>query len=271
MPVTVGIVLLMGLIIWASTNRDPHELIQGLVAGGGMVTLAGFLGGLVLGNARGKDDDFAIGSFLASRPMTNSDLARATLATAAKSLLIAWLMWLVVFLAALALVVSFGTLPGTVIPPELGWWYFPLTLIGPWTVAALCMTAGLTGRTKLFLQLVVALAAAFIAISVFSSYMMTYKGQRLLEYAMAFAVGLALVLGTAWLYAKALRRRMIHTATLIVAACFWTAGCAIIVKQWPTDAGHPLTPAYVLAAGALAIAVAPFAAAPLAIGWNRHR
>jgi hypothetical protein len=271
MPVAVGVVLFMGLIIWASTNRDPHELVQGLVAGGGMITVAGFLGGLVLGNARGKDDDFAIGSFLASRPMTNSSLARATLVTAAQSLLIAWLIWLIVFLAALALVARFSTLPKTVIPPELGWWYFPLTFIGPWAIAALCMTVGLTGRTKLFLQMLAALAAAFITLSVISSYLLIYEAQRALEYLMAVVAGLTPVLGTAWCYTKAFRRGMIHLPTVITAAAAWTAAVGVVVKQWPAIAGQPMLPTYALAAGALAIAVAPFAAAPLAIAWNRHR
>jgi hypothetical protein len=271
MPMVVGIGLFVGLIIWASTSRDPHELVQGLVAGGGMIALAGFLGGLVLGNSGRNDGDFAIGSFLASRPMANATLARATLVTAATSLLIAWLMWLAVFLAVLALVATFSTLPGPVIPPELGWWYFPLTILGPWIVAAPCMAAGLTGRTKLFLQLIATLAAAFVVISVISSYTMTYQGQRLVEYVMVLALGLVLILGTAWLYAKAFRRRMIYVATLIAAACFWTAACTLVVKQWPTVVGQPMLPTYALAAGLLAIAVAPFAAAPLAIAWNRHR
>jgi hypothetical protein len=271
MPVAVGVVLFMGLIIWASTNRDPHELVQGLVAGGGMITVAGFLGGLVIGNTRGKDDDFAIGSFLASRPMTNSDLARATLVTAAKSLLIAWLIWLVVFLAALALVATFSALPTPVIPPELGWWYFPVTILGPWTVAALCMTAGLTGRTKLFMQMVALLATVYIALLVFSNFVLNPQMQRLLEQVMATTVGFALVLGSAWLYTKALRRGMINRATLFAAAFAWAAACAAVVTQWPTGGDQPLLPAYALVAGALAIAVAPFAAAPLAIAWNRHR
>jgi hypothetical protein len=203
--------------------------------------------------------------------MTNADLARATLATAAKSLLIAWLLWLVVFVAALALVATFSTLPTPVIPPELGWWYFPLTILGPWTVATPCMAAGLTGRTKLFLQLVAALASAFIALTLISNYMLIYEAKRLLEYVMAATVGLALVLGTAWLYAKALRRRMIHALTMLAAAVAWTAAITVVVMQWPTNGDQPLFPAYALAAGLLAIAVAPFAAAPLAIAWNRHR
>jgi hypothetical protein len=271
MPGTIGIVLFVGLVAWASTNRDSHQLVQGLVASGGLVTFAGFLGGLIIGNSGRNDGDFAMGSFLAARPMTNYDLARATLATTAKSLLIAWLMWLGVILAILALVAAFGTLPKPVLPPELGWWYFPATILGPWIVAAPIITAGLTGRSKLFMQMVVALAAAFIAITVTSNYMLTLEAQRLLEHVMATTVGVALVLGVAWLYAKALRRGMIHKATLLAAAFAWAAACVVVVTQWPTGGDQPLLPVYALVAGALAIAVAPIAAAPLAIAWNRHR
>jgi hypothetical protein len=271
MPMIVGVVLFMGLVIWASVNRDSHALVQGLVAGGGMLALAGFLGGLILGNSGRQDDDFAMGSFLAVRPMTNSDLARATLHTAGKSLLMAWLMWLAVFLVTLAIVAGLGTLPTPVLPPELGWWYFPATILGPWIVAAPIITAGLTGRSKLFMQLVVALAAAFIAITVISNYMLKPQAQRLLEYVMATTVGLVLILGAAWLYTKAYRRRMIRSATLLAAAIAWITACAVVVPQWPANGDQPLLPAYVLVAGALAIVVVPFAAAPLAIAWNRHR
>ena len=105
------------------------------------------------------------------------------------------------------------------------------------------MAAGLTGRTKLFLQLVAAFAAAFVAISVISSYMMTYQGQRLVEYVMAVAVGLAPILGTAWLYAKAFRRRMISRRDADRRRVRLDRGLhhcrqAMADCRWPTHAAH---------------------------------
>ncbi len=100
--------------------------------------------------------------------------------------------------------------------------------------------------------------------------MLSEPTQRLLHQSVAAAVGLALIQGTLWLYALARRRRMIHTSTVIAAACIWSAASATLILNWPLDGKLP-TAGYQLLTGALALAVAPFAAAPLAIAWNRHR
>jgi hypothetical protein len=270
-PMIVGSVLVIALPVWATTNRNPRELVEGLVAGGFMLTIAGCLAGLIFGHPGGKDGDFTLGGFLATRPMTNSRLASATLITAAQSLLMAWFIWLVVFLATLAVLATILRLPKQILPAELGWWYFPITLIGPWTAAAIVMTAGLTGRSKLFFQLAAAAAAGYITLAVISNYALTTGAQRWLDYALAVTVGVALVGSVAWLYTAALKRRMIRPATLVAVACVWAITTAIAVTQWPTGGDQSLLPAFALAAGLLALAVAPFAAAPLAMAWNRHR
>ena len=271
MPLAVVVVLFVGLVVWLFSSRNAHELVHGLVFAGGILTVIGFLGGLILGNNGQKDDDFAMSTFLAARPMTDSDLARIVLHTGTRSLLVAWLIWAAAFAAVLAIVGATGALPHPIVPKELGWWYLPATILGPWITIALCMTAGLTGRMKTFVQLVCILAGGYIVLTVISKLMLTPRGQTQLEYVMAAAAGLTLTLGTMGLYAKARRRHMIPTSTLVAAAFAWLAATAILLTQWPPPGGHPPLPAYALLTGLLAAAIAPFAAAPLAIAWNRHR
>ena len=99
--------------------------------------------------------------------------------------------------------------------------------------------------------------------------MLKPQAQRLVEHGITAIVGVTLLLGPAWLYAAARRRHMIHAATL-AAAFAWVAVTAVFVTQLPMN-DHASLPAYLFLTGPFAIAVAPFAAAPLAIAWNRHR
>ncbi len=95
MPASVVLLLTFGLAIWLIFSRDPLALMGGVVAGGGILSLLGFVGGVLVGNCGPNDANYEMGQFLATRPMMSSDMARTLLKTAGLSTLMAWTAWAV--------------------------------------------------------------------------------------------------------------------------------------------------------------------------------
>lgn len=85
--VVFGVVGAFGL--WLIFNRNAHELFNAYLVGGGLLSVGGLIGGLIVGNSGPNDADFNMGNFLATRPITTSNIARTILKTAAKSTVIA--------------------------------------------------------------------------------------------------------------------------------------------------------------------------------------
>jgi hypothetical protein len=270
MPAAAVFGLVVGLVIWFFASRDSKELIDAFVAGGGLLSLVGFIGGLCMGNVGPSDGNFAMGHFAATRPMTTADMARILLQAAASSVLLAWLIWATVFLLAYGILTASGAVPAAGLLAGFGWWYFPVTLLGAWTVMACFTSIGLTGRSRLFFQLLCGIAVAHIGITMFAKFVLPPELLPQFAGALTAGVGAALVLGTAWAFAAARRRLLVEWPTVYGAAGTWVVGTAVVVRQL---AVHGLGPwqAHVLLAGLLALAVAPLAAAPLALAWNRHR
>jgi hypothetical protein len=75
---------------------------------------------------------------------------------------------------------------------------------------------------------------------------------------------------TAWLFVAARRGGQIGTSFSTKAATAWLAACAvggcIYILVGPLNLSD-----LVLMGGVLALPLAPLAAAPLALAWNRHR
>jgi hypothetical protein len=109
MPAGVALLVVCGLIGWYFGSRDPQDLILASMGAGGALWMIGFIGGITFGNTGRNDADFAMGSFLATRPMADADLARAILKTAAASVFTAWLIWA----AAAAVVCAVCALTGS--------------------------------------------------------------------------------------------------------------------------------------------------------------
>ena len=82
-----------------------------------------------------------MGHFLATRPMTSTDMARTMLKAAGISLLVAWALWAVAFLALFAILLLSHVDPRPQLPNEVGWWYFPITLLGTWMRACAACNA----------------------------------------------------------------------------------------------------------------------------------
>ena len=213
MPAIVVVCLVAWLVIWFFASRDAEDLVNGFLAGGGLLSAVGLACGLVHGNVGTNDSEFAIGHFMATRPITNADLARTILRAAAQSVLLAWAIWAAAFLFAFLMLMLFDAVPMVELPEGLGWWYFPATLAGLWTAVGCVTSIGLAGRAKLFTQLMCGLFAAFIGLTLFSKFALSNQAQWQFERAVV-AIGATCVLGTAWMFLAARRRLLIQWPTV---------------------------------------------------------
>jgi hypothetical protein len=148
MPVAVVLCIIGSTCLWLIFSRRPQDLFIGFFGGGALLSLFGFIGGIVIGNVGPTDANSRMGQFFATRPMTSGDLARTILKTATRSLLIAWGIWAAAVLALY--VILSGTMPILAITSHhsLPWWYIPATLLGPWIVMVVGAAIHLTGRLR---------------------------------------------------------------------------------------------------------------------------
>lgn len=274
MPAIVGFCLVIGVSGWLISNRNPQELIEGFVAGGAMLSFAGFVG-VFLGNAGSNDADFALGHFQATRPMTCPDMAKAVLKMSAKSVFVAWSIWAVAFGTVFVILFATRALPQPALPNKIGWWYFPVTLLGPWVVVTSFASISLTGRSQLVAKIIFGGLVVAFADLVFSKFVLPPQARSYFGQGMVVAVGGACLLGTAWAFMAARRRSLIEMSTIYFAAGTWLLLTVLSVSAllMLEKTLHPALPwpAYVFGVGLLALAVAPFATAPLALAWNRSR
>ncbi|MBX3444842.1 MAG: hypothetical protein KF774_20750 [Planctomyces sp.] len=266
MPAIVLLYMTFGVFGWLLGDRDSRELVNGLIAGGGALTLLGLLGGLVFGVSGANG--FPIGQFLATRPITSGRMAWSVLRALARSVLTAWLIWLVALLIALAALWTDG-FDLRQVQPSLAWWHFPLTLIGPWIVSAPIASLCLAGSEKRFSQTICAVTGVLIAGLAYGTFALSDEARQVFQQLSAALVGVACLGGTAAVTVLARRRKLVDTPVLIAAACTWlllTGG--VLLATADLGAAWPMT---ILGSGLAALAVAPAAAAPLALSLNRTR
>ncbi len=270
MPAGVVFGILMGCCTWLIFSRDPEMLFVAFIVGGGLLSVLGLIGGLMMGNSGPNDANYDIGPFLATRPMTTPELARTLLKVAARSVLLAWFIWATAFLAVYLILLAIGFSPGPEFSDSLRWWYFPVTLVGAWMAVALVASIGLTGRSELFTKLLAAFLVLSISLSLLFRFVLSDQAQEQFIYGATTVSGVVFLLATTWLFVAAHRRLLIGWPTAYVAASMWGALCALVAMAWVRHPAESL-PIYILFVGLAALAVAPLAAAPLALAWNRHR
>lgn len=274
MPACVIFASVMAGVLWLIFNRDPKELIEGLVLGGGaMMGALGLIGGLIIGHSGSSEASSVMGHFLATRPLTNPQFARIILWNAARSLGSAWLLWVIPVVCLSVLVMATGAVPMATWDPFLRqswWWYLPATLLASWTVCSCLAAITLTGRSQPFTSLVIGGTVVGFATNIAAEYALTLE-QRMQFWQIVFGVISAIiVITTVWLFAAARRRQMI---TLPVAWGSLAAWCALVGGLIAIRVADPrfTVIAAIGLAGVMTLAVAPFAATPLALAWNRTR
>ncbi|MBI5759833.1 MAG: hypothetical protein HZA46_15045 [Planctomycetales bacterium] len=269
MPAAVVFVMVIGLGIWGLFIRELKDLFEGFVAGGAMLTLMGFMG-FVLGNFGPDDKTFEMGHFLAARPLSNTQLSRTLLKVLVKSVLIAWAIWAVPFVILTAILFAKDSIPSVELLNDWGWWYFPMTLLGCWTVVSVQASLAMTGRSQLLAQVICGLLVLFTGLGLFSNYVLPVEARLNVLRGVGVAVGAALAVGTIWTFVSARRRALIGSPTVAVAFSVWAvlSGLIVLDRILHPDRQLLLTVLIVIFAP---LVVAPLAAAPLAIAWNRNR
>ncbi len=262
-------VLLVGFTIWLFTSRQTDDLVRSVIGLAGFIMLGAFVGGLVVGDVSSGRDGI-MSSFLATRPMGTADHARTALLAGAASLLSAWAVWTVAALLAFGACALFGALPSSLIPHDQDWRSIPSALIASWILLGNLTAVILTGRPQGFVKLVLLVIVGNIALQLAAKYTLSPATRHQVAVAFAIAFGLACLLGTLAAFVAARRRGLIDAPTAWASLGAWAAivGLTILALP-PTPALHESS--YVALVGLLALAVAPLAAAPLALAWNRHR
>ncbi len=270
MPGIVGMGLFMGFGIWLLSSRNANALLEGCIAGGAMLLIAALLGGFVLGNVGRADADIQIGQFLATRPLTNTQLANTILKTTAKSVFFGWLLWAVALLIVYATLLALRVNLRVTLPAPLGWWCVPVALVGAWTAAGVMLTLVLTGRQNLLGGVIFAAITLAIGLMLFQKTVLSPQAGEYFSRGLAAFGGLVFVLTTNVALVAANRRQLISRRMLSAAVATWIVLCSLGALLWPPLAVERFA-LYVLIAGLLALSVAPLATAPLAIAWNRTR
>jgi hypothetical protein len=82
--------------------------------------------------------------------------------------------------------------------------------------------------------------------------------------------GVAMLVGTLWVYILARRRSLVAWRTVVQAAGVWVVLVTAITALWLSYPPYHL-PVLLLLGGICALVVSPLAAAPLTLAWNRTR
>jgi hypothetical protein len=268
MPAIVMFGMTCALCGWLIGSRESQELFDGFIAGGFMLSLMGMLGGLVFGIAGPNDAVLQIGQFLATRPIPSERMARTVLKSLARSVMTAWLIWLVAFVITFAILRSNGFEPKDTLRQH-AWWYFPATLIGPWIVASLGASLGLFGNEKLLTQVLFSATAVLLGGMIFASFVLSEDARNVFKPIAATSLGIGFLGATVVAAYFARRRGLIDLSMIIGAICVWLllSVCVVAVAN-QLEASRAMM---VFGCGVASMAVAPLAAAPLALAKNRTR
>lgn len=271
MPVIVVAGILVTIVIWLIASRNPKELVDGFTGGGAMLSAVGLVIGLIMGNMGPADGNLQMGHFLSTRPLTSSSMAHSVLKVAVKSVFVSWAIWAGSFAILAGILKLTGCEPHPFFPPgEHWWWYFPATLLGCWTVTAVIASMVLTGRAKELIQLACGLLTCYIGLVICANFALSWDARQQLFRGLTIALGIVLVLSSVVVFVTARRRQLIPVHTMIIAGGVWLAISSVVAFEWSTHRNEPSSN-YVLIVGLAALTVVPFAAAPLALAWNRNR
>ncbi len=289
LPLITATAMVLGGIYWllgsifAKPAFNIAELVSGLVAFGGLLTIFAIPSAFMLGvsgnmiASKNRDltvgeslqsTEFEMGHFQATLPMTSHSFANAILSTATRTLLCAWGAWAIAFGVALSIGWFRNQLPQAILVSEIRHWYLPLTLLGPWIVLTNFAVLGLTGRGPLSSIVIVGLMFFWILEQLVVRYLVASNMQAFGHQCFVAIVATATLLFAARTFWLSWHERLLENATLIklVLAAIAISTLAFLLR--PSGMPWAIYPV-ILAFSSLV--VMPWATAPLAISRNRHR
>jgi len=291
LPVAVATLLFFAALVFivrlaaiGNISQLLAELQEGLIGGGGFLSLVAAITGFMVGSVSSGNQirhhnptirDLAniseldhMGHFLATRPISTSIFASCMLRNAGKSVLYSWASWSSALLVT-RFVSGFAVeVPALTIPRAIEGWYLPLTLLGAWIAMTTAATITMTGRSGPFLMSTCGLAFVGFIVDMAVKKVATAETQKLLVQSFPVVISVLIVLGTAAALVKAYRQHLLEPNVVSKTVVVWVIIAVIAFMLRPTDL--PLL-AYPMIAAFSALIVLPIATAPLAIAWNRHR
>lgn len=269
LPTVVFTGICVALAMWLVFSRDPVALMEGLVAGGAILSAGGMVGGLAVGNCGSSDADLEMGQFLATRPISDKDLARTLLNVSLRTVLISWGIWIATFIVVTGVTLLTGHNSGFTVLNKLQWWYYPASLMGCWIVMAASACMAISGHGKFWAKLFGAVVPVVI-LAMLLSKLLDRETQAWLFAALLIATGIAAAGFAGWTMIAARRRQLIDPSVMTLAALVWMGLVVVVIVEAFRSTGAQ-APLAIFVAGLAAWVVAPLSATPLAIHFNRHR
>lgn len=278
-PAIVLSVSAFSIILWTFVNRDAGDLVEAYAVSCGAVSIATAIGGLFLGSL-GSKDQTSIGQFLATRPITSVDLARRLLLVATKSFLQTWACWGVFFVLILLLAQVTGNVPMERLPNAHRGTLLIGAVLLSWVAMATTIVLALADRGRLIFRVITGVSFGCIALILLNDLLARRFGRDEIVHTYGAIFGLAATAATVAAFYYAFHRGLLQIRVAIAAVVVWViliaAGSGMIPRtsqQDRTIAGMTFfdvtSRTFVL--GSLALAVAPIAATPLALAYNRTR
>ncbi|HET6575996.1 MAG TPA: hypothetical protein VFG68_20515 [Fimbriiglobus sp.] len=287
LPLLVVIMLPLFLLPLFLDEHDPPRLVRSLgLALAAPVFLAGMAGAAVGKHNPWARDHYSLPSFIATRPLTTTQMVAAKLRGAERTALIAWAVAAVLIAAAVFLSGADEPLgemgrawlagrPAAEVAATVAAVAAVLVLM-TWRRMAENLLIGLTGREWLIKGSVFAGVFVLFGLILFGLWFLIHPEYHhyvpeLLPWLLATAVGLKFAAAVAAV--RGLRRkRLVADRTLATLAGVWVAVYAALFGLFAR-----VVPGEVVATSTLAMAIvvlmplARVSALPLALDWNRHR
>jgi hypothetical protein len=286
LPAWVGILLPFELmLLWAA--GDATSLVFAILLGVLLTPpfMARFAAAAVSKSSPNAGDSYGVTPFIATRPLTNSELIAATLKMAIWSTIAAWMLVLIATPLALkfsgtsAVVLERWRRLSEVVGTPRAVVVLLLILSGciasTWKQLVQSLYIGLTGRASLIKGSVFLVLGFFFLFGPFAEWII--DGGRLGELWSALPLIFAVLvsfkmIAAVWIAVRLYHSRLLSDRALVTGAGLWTIAVLALygVLVWLLDTPH--IPHYLLMLVAiLAIPLARLSAAPLALAWNRHR
>ena len=269
LPTIVVMTLGVAITMWLTFSRDPVALLEGLIAGGAILSAGGMLGGLVVGNCGRSDADLDMGQFQATRPLADRELAGTLLQVAIRTVAISWGIWMASFAIAIGVALMANQDAVSNVLKKLEWWYIPASLVGCWIVVATSACMALSGRGSFWAKMWGALLTGSMIVAMLAK-LLDREIQLWLFSGGLIVFGIAIAGLAAWTMVVARRRMLIDSGMLTSAALVWIGLITIVVFE-SLRHPHGQVSGAIFVAGLTAWVVAPLGATPLALGANRHR
>lgn len=237
----------------------------------------GFMTGSVIGILAPPNGRIGISTFLAAAPVTDAGLARGLLMNAWKTTLSAWGLTVSIGMLSLIAAIIYRGMDSLTYEinrfQQISEWPFgililPLALLGSgvlaWMLTATFAVLHWTGNHRLPVTALVGILLWFILLMLLS-FVLSEKTVAWLRAASMSIASVAIVCGSVWAFAVALRRNMLKPESVVRLMSVWFG---LSVFCWYSMPVPPMNRLFVI--GVLMLTVSPVAFAPLAVSGNRH-